>query len=178
MPICPNCGSSVAVGESQCPNCHAPQFGGQPPQGFQPPPGAPPQQQYGYPPQGPPSQYGPPQPQYGQQGPYPNYGPQQKSHTTALLLCFFLGGFGIHRFYVGKIGTGVLMLLTYGLCGIMVVYDFLVLCFGTFRDSNGQPLEDKNSTLCIILFIIFALMIIAAVAFFIFALAMLPFGTH
>jgi len=37
-----------------------------------------------------------------------------KSRLVALLLCFFFGILGAHRFYVGKIGTGVLMLLTLG----------------------------------------------------------------
>jgi hypothetical protein len=89
-------------------------------------------------------------------------------------LCFFLGGFGIHRFYVGKIGTGVLMLLTYGVCGIMTIYDFIVLCLGTFRDADGQPLADKNSTLCIILFILFMMIVLAGVAFLLFILALVP----
>ena len=40
-----------------------------------------------------------------------------KSRLVALLLCFFLGPLGVHRFYVGKIGTGILMLLTLGGAG-------------------------------------------------------------
>ena len=41
-------------------------------------------------------------------------GKSEKSNVTALLLCFFLGVLGVHRFYVGKIGTGVLQLVTFG----------------------------------------------------------------
>ena len=47
----------------------------------------------------------------------PNASP--KSRLIALLLCIFVGGLGIHRFYVGKIGTGVLWLLTAGCFGII-----------------------------------------------------------
>src|SRR6266700_6973634 len=74
------------------------------------------QQPYGQP------QYG--QPQYGQPQIYqgaPNYAqamPGSKDWLTTLLLCIFLGVLGVHRFYVGKAGTGVVQLLTAGGCGI------------------------------------------------------------
>lgn len=61
-----------------------------------------------------------------------------KSRLVALLLCFFLGAFGVHRFYVGKIGTGILMLLTLGCFGIWVVIDLIVIVAGSFRDSEGR----------------------------------------
>lgn len=64
----------------------------------------------------------------------------QKSWVVALLLCFFLGMLGVHRFYVGKIGTGVLMLLTFGGLGFWVLIDFIVILVGAFRDKQGQPL--------------------------------------
>ena len=50
-----------------------------------------------------------------------------KSKTTALLLCFFFGGLGIHRFYLGKTGTGLLMLFTLGGFGIWTLIDFIML---------------------------------------------------
>lgn len=65
----------------------------------------------------------------------------QKSKTTALILCIFLGGLGIHRFYVGKIGTGILMLLTLGLLGIMTLIDFINIVFGNFTDNEGKKLQ-------------------------------------
>lgn len=47
--------------------------------------------------------------------------------VTALLLCFFLGALGVHRFYEGKIGTGILYLCTLGLGGIGVLVDFIII---------------------------------------------------
>ena len=61
----------------------------------------------------------------------------EKGFVPAVLLCFFLGMFGIHRFYVGKIGTGILMLLTLGGLGIWTLVDFIMLVVGSFKDKNG-----------------------------------------
>jgi TM2 domain-containing membrane protein YozV len=73
---------------------------------------------------------------------YPDNRPiSPKSATTALLLCLFLGTFGIHRFYVGKIGTGILMLLTLGGFGIWVLVDIILIASCEFRDSEGKVLE-------------------------------------
>ena len=63
-----------------------------------------------------------------------------KNKTVALLLCFFLGFLGVHRFYVGKTGTGILYLLTGGLVGIGVLIDFIMILVGAFRDKYGMPL--------------------------------------
>jgi len=48
-------------------------------------------------------------------------------YSVAWLLLTFLGFFGAHRFYLGKWGTGLLYLLTFGLLGIGILYDFLTL---------------------------------------------------
>ncbi len=61
---------------------------------------------------------------------------------VAFLLCLFLGGLGIHRFYVGKIGTGILWLLTGGLFGIGYLVDIIMIVVGSFRDSEGLPLRE------------------------------------
>ena len=63
-----------------------------------------------------------------------------KSKLLAALLCLFLGYLGIHRFYVGKVGTGILWLLTGGIAGIGVVVDFIMILVGSFTDSNGYYL--------------------------------------
>ena len=65
----------------------------------------------------------------------------QKSWVVALLLCFFLGGLGVHRFYVGKVGTGILQIVTVGgFFGIWVLVDFIMILVGSFKDKQGQPL--------------------------------------
>jgi TM2 domain-containing membrane protein YozV len=60
-----------------------------------------------------------------------------KSKFVAALLCLFLGYLGIHRFYVGKVPTGILWLLTGGIAGIGVIVDFIMILVGSFTDSEG-----------------------------------------
>lgn len=64
-----------------------------------------------------------------------------KSKTVALLLCIFLGFFGAHRFYVGKVGTGVIWLLTAGAFGIGWIVDIFTILFGGFYDADGYVLR-------------------------------------
>lgn len=63
-----------------------------------------------------------------------------KSRLAALLLCFFLGCFGVHRFYVGKIGTGLLELITIGGLGIWALVDFILIAVGEFTDKEGNKI--------------------------------------
>jgi TM2 domain-containing membrane protein YozV len=64
----------------------------------------------------------------------------QKSWVVTLLLCLFLGGLGIHRFYVGKVGTGILQFLTLGGLGLWALVDLIVIVVGRFGDKQGQAL--------------------------------------
>jgi hypothetical protein len=70
----------------------------------------------------------------------PLWDPQRESDYTRLpifILCCFFGWLGIHRFFVGKIGTGVLMLCTIGGFGIWIMIDLILIACGEFRDRDG-----------------------------------------
>lgn len=68
--------------------------------------------------------------------------PVSPSHRwVAFVLCFFFGILGIHRFYVGKVGTGLLYLFTGGLCGIGWLIDLIMTACGSFTDKAGLPLK-------------------------------------
>ena len=63
-----------------------------------------------------------------------------KSRFVALVLVTFLGLIGIHRFYVGKTGTGIAQILTFGGFGVWTLIDFFLILFGGFRDKDFRPL--------------------------------------
>jgi len=66
------------------------------------------------------------------------YDAAKRSVLIAYLLWFFLGTFGVHRFYAGKVGTGVLQLVTLGGLGIWALVDLILLATGNFRDGDGE----------------------------------------
>lgn len=61
-----------------------------------------------------------------------------KRKLPALLLCFLFGVLGVHRFYVGKVATGLLQLLTIGGLGLWWLLDLLVILLGGFTDKEGR----------------------------------------
>lgn len=65
----------------------------------------------------------------------------EKGFVPAILLCFFLGALGVHRFYVGKIGTGILQLFTLGGLGIWALVDFIMIVTGNFKDKQGMAIK-------------------------------------
>ena len=62
---------------------------------------------------------------------------------TTLLLCIFVGGLGIHRFYTGHTASGIIQLLTLGGCAIWTIIDLIFIITGSFKDKQGNPLVRK-----------------------------------
>lgn len=116
--ICSRCGRENAANAQFCNGCGAPLYQ------------QPPQPQY----------QNPQQPFYANPiYPYP-ISPMRR--WVAFILCFLVGVLGIHRFYVNKIGTGVLYLLTGGLFGIGWLVDLIMIACGSFTDDQGLPLKE------------------------------------
>lgn len=69
-------------------------------------------------------------------------GKSDKNYVAMILLCFFLGSLGVHRFYAGKVGTGVLMLVTLGGLGIWTLIDFIMIVIGNFKDADGNFIKN------------------------------------
>lgn len=70
----------------------------------------------------------------------PNVSP--KSRLVALLLCFFLGLFGAHRFYAGKWASAVVQIFTFGGIGIWWCIDFIMIILGCMCDRDGRRISN------------------------------------
>ena len=68
------------------------------------------------------------------------YSATDKRILPAFLLCFFVGYLGVHRFYVGKIGSGIAMLVTFGGLGIWWLIDLIIIVCGAFTDAQGNKI--------------------------------------
>jgi len=128
MAECPNCGSSVASGSRRCIKCGAALDPAPQPAAAAAPAGVPP---------GTPAQ--------------PVAATGQKSKLAAGLLGIFLGTLGIHNFYLGRAGRGVIqLLLTIFTCGYgaiitwpwSLVESILIFTGSTATDARGVPLKD------------------------------------
>ncbi|WP_200911624.1 TM2 domain-containing protein [Teredinibacter purpureus] len=63
-----------------------------------------------------------------------------KNKVFAAILCFLLGVLGVHRFYVGRVVTGIIQFLTLGGLGVWAFIDFIIILMGKFEDSDGLKL--------------------------------------
>jgi hypothetical protein len=79
-------------------------------------------------------------PACGATQPGSNAGGSSKRLLPAFLLCFLFGIFGVHRFYVGKIGTGIVQLLTFGGLGIWALVDLILILCSAFTDAEGHKI--------------------------------------
>lgn len=71
----------------------------------------------------------------------------KKSYIKAALLCFFLGSFGVHRFYTGYTGIGIAQILTFGgFFGIWPSIDLLSIVFGNYKTKSGEELIKINKS--------------------------------
>lgn len=138
--FCPKCGMEVQQNAAFCPGCGnklaGAAVGGAPDSTGAQQPGAqsrqqpPDYQQYAPP---------PPMPPYSQTA-APG-AVSQKDWVTTFFLAWFLGVFGIDRFYTGNTLLGVLKLLTFGGCGIWAVVDDVLLVLGSYNDGQGIPMK-------------------------------------
>jgi hypothetical protein len=71
----------------------------------------------------------------------PKTGGGSNKWLASLLLCFFLGFLGAHRFYTGHMVSGFLQLITFGGFGFWWLFDFIMILSGNFKDKNGMPLK-------------------------------------
>ena len=153
--FCPHCGTNLPEGAAFCPGCGAAVDNSPPdpeanPGGWwreqQAQPGG---QAYGQAQPGGPGQYQG-QNQYNAPPQYSQYGPGQRppassirrERIVAIILCCvgFVGISGLHRFYTGKVGTGVLWLLTGGYFLVGTIIDLVHLVDGSFLDYYGHTL--------------------------------------
>lgn len=72
----------------------------------------------------------------------PQYSRPQRHFLAVFFLSFLWGTFGVDRFYLGKVGTGILKLLTFGGLGMWVIVDLVLIMSGAMTDKNGQPMRE------------------------------------
>jgi len=87
-------------------------------------------------------------------GEWLNKSVKTKSFKVTILLSYFLGLLGVHRFYTGYIGIGIAQLFTLGGLGVWSLIDLISISLNKYKDKSGKQLEGYNKTLGIILMIL------------------------
>ncbi len=93
------------------------------------------------------------------------------SYITTLLLAFFLGDIGIHRFYTGYVGIGIAQLLLTiftGLGPLWAFVDLIAIALNKYQDADGNELEDVNSGcgLMVLIFVAFSFIFVIGLLFY------------
>ncbi|WP_304451791.1 TM2 domain-containing protein [Nocardiopsis sp. YSL2] len=75
---------------------------------------------------------------------FPSEAVSGRNWLTTVLLAFFLGFVGAHRFYAGKTGTAILMIVTCGGVGVWTLIDFIMILLGNFKDAEGLAIKNQG----------------------------------
>ena len=103
-----------------------------------------------------------------------------KEYILAIIFSYFFGGLGVDRFYLGRIKTGILKLITFGGLGIWHFVDLLLITFGKMRDEQGLPLKgyaQYNKTFKMVTLVVVGFQALIFLAFAIFFVASVITGS-